>query len=138
MAKGFSENAQNPQAKAPQGNPERVNYQGKTAEGYANMAAGKTAEQRMSAINDPARREAYLMTADEAFLTSRYRAQLKADGTFHNMVREYEEQAVQAENEQRQRMLDQINGFFEVSEVNPENFTNSLKSSSERLSLTGS
>jgi len=138
MAKGFSENAQNPQAKATQGNPERVNYQGKTPDGFANMAAAQSMEQRFEAVNREAKEYAFGRLDDKTMLATRYYLQMQADGTQEQLFAKHMGSALQAAEEQRQQMHDQINGFFAVAEVQPENFTKSLSGASSQLRLGGS
>lgn len=127
--KGFGEN---------EGQTQRVDYQGRTPEGFANMAAAQSVEQQFTAVNDEAKKFAYTRMDNATMLASRYYLQMQADGTQEKLFKRHLDGAEQAANEQRQKMMDQINGFFMVSEVKPENFTRSLSGASSQLKLGGS
>jgi hypothetical protein len=130
MAKGFDTTKPQNQETTATANTERVDYPGKTAQGFANHAGKRSVEERMNAALPLAQELAQQMDQDIQYLASRMLLQSQANGSTARGVVAHLSAANNAVSEQNQAMRDQIDSFFTVSEVKAENFTKALSGAS--------
>lgn len=131
MAKGFTntdETTQQPQA-------ERVDYQGKTPEGFTNFAAQASVQQRFQLANELSLNEAEQLLQDAAYLTARRVEQSKASGDFMQRVAGHLVLGNGSEASAKTTLMAQIDSHFVAQEIDPDFFTKSLLSSSSTLLL---
>lgn len=131
MAKGFSTEQTETQQ------PQKVDYQGKTSQGYAEFAAQKSVEERFKLADAIAREGAGEIIQDVAFLESRYVQKALADGTVTNLVMGHLAIGNTAQTEARNTAYEAIDRAFAGGEISAENFTSILSGSTSQLQLKG-
>lgn len=136
MANGFSTDKKQPETNTQQ-EPQRVNYQGKTPDGYAAFTAHKSVEERFKLADAIAREGAEEIIEDVAYLQSRYVQKGLADGTVTAKTLGHLTQGNVAQNQAREQAYFAIDQMFISGEIETANFTNILSSSSAPLQLKG-
>lgn len=114
---------------------ERVNYEGKTSEGYADFAAKASVEQRFMLANELSAIEAEQLLQDASLLTAKRVQQSKASGDFTRRVAGHLVLGNDAETQHKNTLLAQVDSHFAPQEIDPDFFTKSLSGQSSTLLL---
>ena len=114
---------------------QRVNYQGKTQDGYTDFAAQKSVQQRFALANELSAIEAEELLEDAAMLTAKRVQQDKASGKFSQRVAGHLVLGRDAESVAKDMLMAQVEGHFAAQEIDTDFFTNALSGSPSTLLL---
>lgn len=114
---------------------ERVQYEGKTSDGYTDFAAKASVEQRFMLANELSAIEAEQLLQDASLLTAKRVQQSKASGDFTRRVAGYLVLGSEAEAQHKNTLLAQIDSHFVAEDLDIDFFTKSLSGQSSTLLL---
>ncbi len=116
---------------------ERVDYQGKTAEGFSAFAAHASVQKRFQLANEISANEAEQLLQDAAYLTARRVEQDKASGKFVKRVADHLIVGSDAEQSAKTQLMAQIDSHFVAQEIDPDFFTKALNGQCSTQLLLG-